>query len=94
MDDIGDAMATAEEIHDAIAAGVPASAADELNKDLEAELNAILAGDNNDIDLMIKGLPDMPAEEPSASSPAKTANVTIEDSIAARLKRLREATSS
>ncbi|MCP9264003.1 Excitatory amino acid transporter [Dirofilaria immitis] len=90
MDDIGDAMATAEEIQDAIASGVPLSNADELNKDLEAELDAILTADSSEADL-IKGLPDIPPEEPSAAGPAKTTNITPDDSIAARLKRLREA---
>ncbi|VDO45021.1 unnamed protein product [Brugia timori] len=88
MDDIDDAMAAAEEIQDAIAAGVPTLAASEINKDLEAELNAILASDNSEIDSMIKDLPDMPSEELSTAGPAKTSNE--DDSIVARLKRLRE----
>uniref|UniRef100_A0AAF5PYM5 Charged multivesicular body protein 7 n=1 Tax=Wuchereria bancrofti TaxID=6293 RepID=A0AAF5PYM5_WUCBA len=92
MDDIDDAMAVAEEIQDAIAAGVPTLATDEINKDLEAELNAILASDNSEVDLMIKDLPDMPSEEPStAAGPARTSKETADNSIAARLKRLREA---
>lgn len=91
MDNIGDAMATAEEIQDAMVASVATSTTDELNKDLEAELNAILAGNGSEIDLMIKSLPDISPEEPSALSPIKTANVIADDSIASRLKRLREA---
>ncbi|KAM3718663.1 Charged multivesicular body protein [Dirofilaria immitis] len=73
MDDIGDAMATAEEIQDAIASGVPLSNADELNKDLEAELDAILTADSSEADL-IKGLPDIPPEEPSAADYVKLLN--------------------
>lgn len=91
MDNIDDAMATAEEIQDAIAAGVPTSTTDELNKDLELELNAILAGDSSDIDLMIKSLPDISIEEPSAAGSLQTPSAAADDSIAARLKRLREA---
>ncbi|VDK84809.1 unnamed protein product [Litomosoides sigmodontis] len=90
MDNIGDAMATAEEIQDAIAAGVPTWTTDELNKDLELELNSILAGDSSDIDIMIKSLPDISIEEPSAAGSVETPSATADDSIAARLKRLRE----
>ncbi|VDK24764.1 unnamed protein product [Anisakis simplex] len=89
MDSISDAMATAEEIREAISAGVPVTnGVDEA--DLEAELNAILADKKiEEKESVVSGLPEVPSEEPKAVSPA--ASVTNdEQSLAQRLKRLRE----
>ncbi|VDK59768.1 unnamed protein product [Anisakis simplex] len=89
MDSISDAMATAEEIREAISAGVPVTnGVDEA--DLEAELNAILADKKiEEKESVVSGLPEVPSEEPKAVSPV--ASVTNdEQSLAQRLKRLRE----
>uniref|UniRef100_A0A183ESB3 Snf7 family protein n=1 Tax=Gongylonema pulchrum TaxID=637853 RepID=A0A183ESB3_9BILA len=79
MDSISDAMATAEEIQDAITAGAPQIDSDELSKDLEAELDAILADDTK---ADVSTLPEVPKEQLEAEEA---------ETIATRLKRLREA---
>lgn len=90
MDSISDAISTAEEIQDAIATGVPHADYDELNKDLEAELDAILTGGKDEAESTLGGLPEVPTEEPEADTVA-AASINGADFLASRLKRLREA---
>ncbi|VDM94865.1 unnamed protein product [Thelazia callipaeda] len=91
MDSIGDAMATAEEIQDAIAAGVQVPVSSDLDHDLEAELNAILAEGNGEIESKLKTLPNIPGDDAVPVSPVSNTHVNIDDSIASRLRKLREA---
>lgn len=85
MDNISDAIATAEEIEDAIANGVPRN--DYLNDELEAELNSILA-DDKDMKA-VESLPDVPSSP--ISEPLNESDNA--ESLEHRLKRLREAAS-
>ncbi|VDM38913.1 unnamed protein product [Toxocara canis] len=86
MDSISDAIATAEEIREAISSGVPAANGFDQDE-LEAELNSILADKKREEkEAVLEGLPEVPAEEPQAPA------TISEQSLAQRLKRLRETT--
>uniref|UniRef100_A0A915A5V8 Charged multivesicular body protein 7 n=1 Tax=Parascaris univalens TaxID=6257 RepID=A0A915A5V8_PARUN len=87
MDSISDAMATAEEIREAISTAVP-SANGIDDAELEAELNSILAEKKiEEKEQPIVGLPEVPVEEPHVEP------TLPEESLAQRLKRLRESAS-
>lgn len=82
MDSIHDAMVTAEEIHEAISSGVPSNS--NLDKELEAELNSILA-DSGSSNSLLNGLPEVPSDEPEIFE-----NEFVSETLARRLRKLRE----
>lgn len=87
MDSISDAIATAEEIREAISTAVP-SANGIDDAELEAELNSILAEKKTEEkEQPLVGLPEVPVEEPHVEA------TLSEESLAQRLKRLRESAS-
>lgn len=83
MDSIHDAMVTAEEIHEAISSGVPSNS--NLDKELEAELNSILADSGSSKDSLLNGLPEVPSDEPEIFE-----NEFVSETLARRLRKLRE----